>query len=51
MLIPELDLEPRVHLGQDLMLNSPVSLLLREVRLAALEAHFQLVDSHVRRDR
>lgn len=51
VLIPELDLEPRVHLGQDLMLNSPVSLLLREVRLAALEAHFQLVDSHVRRDR
>jgi exoribonuclease-2 len=44
VLIPELDLEPRVHLRQDLPLNSRVSLLLREVRLAALEAHFGAIE-------
>jgi exoribonuclease-2 len=51
VLIPELDLEPRVHLRRDLPLNSVVSLELRGVRLAALEAHFQLVASQVIPDR
>jgi exoribonuclease-2 len=41
VLVPELDLEARLHLGQELDLNSLVSLALRGVNLATLEAHFQ----------
>jgi exoribonuclease-2 len=44
VLIPELDLEPRVQLRRDLDLNSRVALALRGVDLAALEAHFQVVE-------
>ena len=51
VLIPDLDLEPRVHLRQDLPLNSVVTLALRQVRLAALEAHFQMIDSHLMLER
>lgn len=43
VLIPELDLEPRVQLGRDLALNSQVAVALRGVDLAALEANFQVV--------
>jgi exoribonuclease-2 len=43
VLIPDLDLEPRLHLRQDLPLNSTLSLELRGVDLAALEAHFRVV--------
>ena len=43
VLIPELDLEPRLHLRQDLPLNSTLALELRGVDLAALEAHFRVV--------
>jgi exoribonuclease-2 len=43
VIIPELDLEVRAHLRADLPLNSQVSLALREVNLAALEAYFQPV--------
>jgi exoribonuclease-2 len=41
VLVPELDLEARLHLGQELDLNSLVSLALRGVNLATLEVHFQ----------
>jgi exoribonuclease-2 len=44
VLVPELDLEAQVHLGQDPELNSPVSLALRGVNLATLGAHFQVMD-------
>jgi hypothetical protein len=44
VLVPELDLEARLHVGQELDLNSPVSLALRGVNLALLEAHFQVMD-------
>ena len=44
VLIPELDLEPRVQLGRDLALNSQVAVALRGVDLAALEAHLQVVE-------
>jgi exoribonuclease-2 len=40
--IPELDLEPRVHLREDLPLDSAVPLALSGVDLAELEAHFQV---------
>jgi exoribonuclease-2 len=43
LLIPELDLDARVHLGRDLPLNSVLTLALRQVRLATLEAHFRVV--------
>jgi hypothetical protein len=43
VLIPNLDLDARVHLGWDLALNSPVSLALADVKLAELEAHFQVL--------
>jgi exoribonuclease-2 len=43
VLIPELDLEPRVLLRKDLPLNSRLTLSVRGVNLAALEAHFQVV--------
>ncbi len=43
VLIPELDLDAQVHLRQDLPLNSPVDLVLAEVRLAELAVHFQVV--------
>jgi exoribonuclease-2 len=41
VLIPHLDLDARVHLRQDLPLNSPVPLVLAGVKLAELETHFQ----------
>jgi exoribonuclease-2 len=44
VLVPELDLEARLHLGPDLELNSPVSLALQGVNLATLEAYFQVMD-------
>ncbi len=43
VLIPELDLESQVHLRQDLPLNSPVSLVLKWVNLAELEAYLSVV--------
>jgi exoribonuclease-2 len=43
VLIPELDLEPRVQLRQDLPLNSIVPLSLVGVDLPELEAHFRSV--------
>jgi exoribonuclease-2 len=43
VLIPELALETRVHLRQDLPLDSPLSLALGDVNLAELEAYFQVV--------
>lgn len=42
VLIPELDLEPRVHLREDLPLNSVVPLFLSGVELPELEAYFRL---------
>jgi len=42
VLIPALDLEPRVHLREDLPLDSTLSLVLKGVDLAELEAHFQV---------
>jgi exoribonuclease-2 len=42
VLIPELDLEPSVHLRRDLALNSVVALVLRGVNLAELETHFKI---------
>jgi exoribonuclease-2 len=42
VLIPELDLEPRVHLRQDVPLNSIVPLTLSGVDLPGLEAHFRV---------
>jgi exoribonuclease-2 len=44
VLVPGLDMEAQLHLGQELDLNSPVSLALRGVSLATLEAHFQVMD-------
>jgi exoribonuclease-2 len=44
VLIPELDLDARVHLRQDLPLNNPIPLALSGVDLAALTAHFQIGD-------
>jgi exoribonuclease-2 len=44
VLIPELDLEPRVQLRRDLPLNSRLTLSVRGVDLAALEAHFQVME-------
>jgi exoribonuclease-2 len=41
VLIPELDLEPRVHLREDLPLDSVVPLTLSGVDLPELEAFFQ----------
>jgi exoribonuclease II len=43
VVIPELDLDPRVHLRADLPLNSQVALVLRKVNLPALEANFKAV--------
>ena len=43
VVIPELDLDPQVHLRADLPLNSPITLLLRKVNLPALEANFRVV--------
>jgi exoribonuclease-2 len=42
VLIPELDLETQIHLRQNLPLDSSVSLTLKEVNLAELEAYFQI---------
>ena len=42
VLIPELELEPRVHLREDLPLNSVVPLFLSGVELPELEAYFRL---------
>jgi exoribonuclease-2 len=42
VLIPALALEPRVHLREDLPLNSVVDLVLMGVDLAGLEAHFRV---------
>jgi exoribonuclease-2 len=42
VLIPELDLEPRVHLREDLPLDSVVPLLLTGVDLSELDAHFRV---------
>ena len=43
MLIPELDLDVRVHLRHVLPLNSRVELALREVYLPTLETNFEVV--------
>jgi exoribonuclease-2 len=42
VLIPDLDLESRVHLREDLPLDSVVPLTLRGINLPQLEAHFQV---------
>ena len=42
VLIPELDLEPRVHLREDMPLNSIVPLTLGGIDLPELEAHFRV---------
>ena len=42
VLIPELDLEPRVHLRGDWPLNSPVPLALSGLNLPTLEAHLRV---------
>lgn len=42
ILIPELALEPQIHLREDLPLNSPVQLGLRGVDLPELEAYFYM---------
>jgi exoribonuclease-2 len=42
ILIPELGMETRVHLPQDVPLNSPVMLSVSGINLAELEVHFQL---------
>jgi exoribonuclease-2 len=44
VLIPELDLDVRVHLRSDPPLNSEISLALRGVDLPALEAYFRAED-------
>lgn len=44
VLIPALDLDAKVHLRQELPLNHPVRLGLREVNLAELAVHFQALD-------
>jgi exoribonuclease-2 len=43
VVIPELDLDPRVHLRADLPLNSQVALVLRKVHLPTLETNFRAV--------
>jgi exoribonuclease-2 len=42
VLIPELDLEPRVHMREELPLDTVVPLALRGVNLPALDAHFEV---------
>lgn len=42
VLIPELALEPQIHLREDLPLNSSIQLELRGVDLPELEAYFQM---------
>ena len=42
ILIPELDLDTRLHLRQDLALDTKISLALNQVKLPELEAHFRL---------
>jgi exoribonuclease-2 len=42
VLIPELDLEPRMHLPKDIPLDSRVPLVLTGVDLPELEAHFRV---------
>ena len=42
VLIPELALEPRVHLREDLPLNSKLELTLMDVNLPKLEAYFRV---------
>ena len=42
VLIPALGLELRLHLEQDVPLNSAVPLMLRGINLAELDAHFQI---------
>jgi exoribonuclease-2 len=42
VLIPELGLEPQVHLRQDHPLNSPLQLTLVDVHLPTLEAYFRI---------
>ncbi len=44
LLIPELDLEPRVHLRGEWLPNSVAPLALTGVNLCELEAHFRVVD-------
>lgn len=44
VLIPELDLEPRLHLRGDIPLNSVVPLKLRGLSLAELDAHFAIAE-------
>ncbi|MGC9335341.1 MAG: RNB domain-containing ribonuclease, partial [Anaerolineae bacterium] len=44
VLIPELDLDPRVHLRQELALNSVVPLQLRGVDLPMLESYFRATE-------
>ncbi len=43
VLIPELDLEPRLHLRRDLPLDSVVRLVVTDVDLAERDVHFQVV--------
>lgn len=45
VVVPDLDLEARLHLRQELALNSPVSLALRGVDLTTLNAHFRVIDA------
>jgi len=45
VLIPELDLETRLHLRQDLPLDSTIPLILNKVNLPELEAHFRIDQS------
>ena len=42
VLLPTLGMEVRVHLDQDLPLNSVISLSLRGINLPELDAHFQV---------
>jgi exoribonuclease-2 len=42
VLIPELDMEPRVHMREELPLDTVVPLALRGVNLPALDAHFEV---------
>ena len=42
VVIPELDFETRLHLRQDLPLDSTISLKLNSVALADLDAHFRV---------
>jgi exoribonuclease-2 len=43
VLIPALGLELRLHLEQDVPLNSTVPLMLRGINLAELDVHFQII--------